>query len=111
MSASGRNSNEAARDLAQWGIALVAIGVVLSFAYLVLPQSTTSTSGFVTLEMDANPGSVVIAVIALLFAGLATIRRAWVSIAGVSTVPEKLEALGSATGTSLPPSPPMPSKP
>ena len=33
-----------------------------------------------TVEMDASPGSVVIALLAMLFAGLATIRRAWARI-------------------------------
>jgi hypothetical protein len=68
------------RDLAQWGASLVGIGLILSFAYLALPQSTTQTSGFTTVEMEPNPGSVVIALLAMLFAGLATIRRAWARI-------------------------------
>ena len=65
------------RDLAQWGAALVAIGLILSFAYFALPQSKAETPGFTTVEMSASAGSVVIALLALLFAGLATIRRAW----------------------------------
>lgn len=68
------------RDLAQWGASLVGIGLILSFAYFALPQSTTGTSGFMTVEMDASPGSVVIALLGMLFAGLATIRRAWARI-------------------------------
>lgn len=65
------------RDLAQWGASLVVVGLFLSFAYLVLPQSNGGTLGPTTVETSANPGSFVIALLAMLFAGLATIRRAW----------------------------------
>jgi hypothetical protein len=68
------------RDLAQWGASLVGIGLILSFAYFALPQSTTQPSGFTTVEMEPSAGSVLIALLAMLFAGLATIRRAWARI-------------------------------
>ncbi|HJS27467.1 MAG TPA: hypothetical protein VJ913_10120 [Actinomycetota bacterium] len=68
------------RDLAQWGASLVGIGLILSFAYFALPQSTTQTSGFTTVEMEPSAGSVLIALLAMLFAGLATIRWAWARV-------------------------------
>ena len=68
------------RDLAQWGAALVAIGLMLSFAYFALPQSSAGTFGVTTVEMNPSPGSVVIALLAMLFAGLATIRRGWARV-------------------------------
>ena len=76
------------RDLAQWGASLVGIGLILSFAYFALPQSTTQTSGFTTVEMEPSAGSVLIALLAMLFAGLATIRWAWARV--VSGIPALL---------------------
>jgi hypothetical protein len=64
------------RDLAQWGASLAVLGLLLSFAYLALPQSSSS-GGFATVQISANPGTVIIAGLATLFAALATIRHLW----------------------------------